>query len=207
MKIIPLSRLWLGLFLTAWLWSCHHASGPTSQGVNTEEADLYHSRGQEISKLASLSLGKTLKKAIQEKGAAGAINFCKLKALPILDSLGEAHQVILRRATLKARNPVDFATPEEKKILDSWKELSAEQAENTHHVEKLDDQTILYARPIMVQALCLNCHGQSPQQIAPATMEVIESQYPDDQASGYKIGELRGMWSIRFYQASSPQPQ
>ncbi len=75
MKIIPLSRLWPGLFLTAWLWSCHPASGPTSQGLNTEEADLYHSRGQEISTLASLSLGKTLKKAIQEKGGSRGHRF------------------------------------------------------------------------------------------------------------------------------------
>jgi hypothetical protein len=27
---------------------------------------------------------------------------------------------------------------------------------------------------------------------------MIEERYPDDRATGYELGDLRGMWSIRW---------
>ena len=46
------------------------------------------------------------------------------------------------------------------------------------------------------QPLCLKCHGQPEREIAPSTMEVLRRLYPEDRATGFRLGELRGMWRV-----------
>ena len=48
-----------------------------------------------------------------------------------------------------------------------------------------------YAKAIMVQPQCLACHGQA-QDISAPMAEKIKQEYPDDQATGYSAGKLRG---------------
>ena len=58
--------------------------------------------------------------------------------------------------------------------------------------------TVAFYAPIKVQDLCLNCHGQPGTDIKAADYDLIKKLYPEDEAVGYKSGDLRGMWSIRF---------
>jgi hypothetical protein len=51
-------------------------------------------------------------------------------------------------------------------------------------------------RAIRLQEFCLACHGPADS-IAPAVKQVITARYPNDQATGYAIGELRGAISVR----------
>ncbi|MOA58455.1 hypothetical protein D3C78_1828600 [compost metagenome] len=41
---------------------------------------------------------------------------------------------------------------------------------------------------------CLACHGQ---QIKPELAAVIDQRYPQDQARGFALGELRGAFTLR----------
>jgi len=41
---------------------------------------------------------------------------------------------------------------------------------------------------------CLKCHGE---QLDPAVQARIKELYPDDKATGYKTGDLRGAVTIR----------
>ena len=52
-----------------------------------------------------------------------------------------------------------------------------------------------YAEPIIVQPLCLSCHGNV---LAPEVANHIEEAYPDDQATGFEIGDLRGVYWVAF---------
>jgi len=45
---------------------------------------------------------------------------------------------------------------------------------------------------------CMKCHGQAGKEIDAKTMEIISQKYPDDLATGYKEGDLRGLWKITF---------
>jgi hypothetical protein len=48
-----------------------------------------------------------------------------------------------------------------------------------------------YAKAIPVQAMCVTCHGTASD--IPATLaEKIRAEYPQDQATGYSVGKLRG---------------
>jgi hypothetical protein len=45
--------------------------------------------------------------------------------------------------------------------------------------------------PIVVQPMCVTCHGAD---VAPDLRAKIEELYPDDQATGYAAGDLRGIF-------------
>ena len=51
------------------------------------------------------------------------------------------------------------------------------------------------ALPIPMDAPCLVCHG-APEAIPDAVRSVLTERYPDDAATGYQAGELRGaIWA------------
>ena len=49
-----------------------------------------------------------------------------------------------------------------------------------------------YYRPLTIAPPCLNCHGD-PVDMDPRVVEVLQASYPDDQATGYEAGDLRGL--------------
>ncbi|WP_339137591.1 MAG: DUF3365 domain-containing protein [Candidatus Electrothrix sp. GW3-4] len=58
-------------------------------------------------------------------------------------------------------------------------------------VERYEDGTYRYARPILVQLECLKCHGD-PEDAPPSVIE----KYGAEKAFGYKVGEVRGIVSV-----------
>jgi hypothetical protein len=46
--------------------------------------------------------------------------------------------------------------------------------------------------------MCLNCHGEPDKDIKPENLALIRRLYPQDQATGFQLGELRGAWRIDF---------
>jgi len=47
--------------------------------------------------------------------------------------------------------------------------------------------------------MCLACHGDN---IAPEVTAAIRAHYPEDQATGFATGQLRGAFSIRWDDAA-----
>lgn len=48
-------------------------------------------------------------------------------------------------------------------------------------------------RPIEVRRRCLHCHAP-PDELGEATRAWLRSAYPEDRATGYTLGDLRGFW-------------
>jgi Protein of unknown function (DUF3365) len=46
--------------------------------------------------------------------------------------------------------------------------------------------------------LCLQCHGAPERDIAPLTRTSIRKLYPDDKATDFKSGDLRGFCNVTF---------
>jgi cytochrome c len=66
-------------------------------------------------------------------------------------------------------------------------------------VYELDSAHLLYTKPIVINnALCLNCHGEVGAAVTEETYALIREKYPNDNATGHQMGDLRGMWSITF---------
>ena len=57
---------------------------------------------------------------------------------------------------------------------------------------------IHFFKPILLQAMCLNCHGSPGEHIQAPTLARIQQLYPNDRAVNFKEGDLRGVWHIIF---------
>jgi hypothetical protein len=66
-----------------------------------------------------------------------------------------------------------------------------------HYTEKYRDGSVRYFKPIVVQELCLTCHGNK-ESFSPELKTALKEKYPDDKAVDYRPGDLRGMWSVTF---------
>ncbi|MEM1413165.1 MAG: DUF3365 domain-containing protein, partial [Pseudomonadota bacterium] len=61
-----------------------------------------------------------------------------------------------------------------------------------------------YVEPIVTQPLCLACHGA---ELAPEIRTALAEQYPEDRATGFEAGALRGVfWVTMPSDAASPEP-
>lgn len=59
--------------------------------------------------------------------------------------------------------------------------------------------SIAYYKPILIASpLCLKCHGIAGETLDMEAQRVIRERYPQDAATGYALGEFRGLWSIRW---------
>jgi hypothetical protein len=141
-----------------------------------------------------------LQNAVAEKGVPGALEFCNVQALPILIEVSEKYGVSIRRASNRYRNPADQPTEEEKTIMEAY-EYNAENGNKSDpNIQKFENgEVYLYSKAIMIPSeFCLSCHGEPGKDINDETLEKLAQLYPQDQAKGHKVGDLRGMWSIRI---------
>ena len=73
--------------------------------LSSKEREIYMEKGKQIAAETFTSLSQQLQKAVKEGGIPNAIQYCNLAALPITDSLAQKHKAIIRRTSLKTRNP------------------------------------------------------------------------------------------------------
>jgi len=147
------------------------------------------------------TLGGTLKKQIELGGVESAISVCKQVA-PALASEYSKNGRVVKRVSLKARNVMQ-GTPDtwENGVLNSF-ELGQQQGkplaemEFTQITSDADGRWFRYMKAIPTQAMCLQCHGQ-PADISLNVRKLLLQEYPEDNAVGYSIGQVRGAISIR----------
>ncbi|WP_157470336.1 Tll0287-like domain-containing protein [Cyclobacterium amurskyense] len=156
--------------------------------------------GDEISMAAQKELMGVLQKAIEENGAEEAVGFCNTEALKITKKVADKYKVNIRRVSVKNRNPQNSPNEKELELLDAYAYNVNNNVDNHANIQKLDDgQTLLYTKAITIpNGLCLNCHGEPGKEINESTLEKINSLYPEDKAIDFKVGDLRGMWSIKM---------
>lgn len=147
------------------------------------------------------TLGGELKAAMTAGGPVQAIGVCKERAPKIAAEAAQRTGMQIKRVSLKNRNP--------KGVPDAWetdalagleKRLAAgEKPEtlDTHGVVNTPDGKVFrYAKALVTQPACLNCHGPA-ENLSPEVKAKLEVEYPHDQAIGYKAGMIRGILSIR----------
>ena len=157
--------------------------------------------GEQIAMASQKTLGSNLKTAISEQGLEHAIEFCNLQAMPLSDSLAEKFGAQIKRTSLKVRNPSNRPDDLETQILEAYAYNVENGLDLVPNLQRIDRDYLLYTSPILlVNPLCLNCHGRPGDEVIDPQMELLRSLYPDDKAVDYELGQLRGMWSIRLSQ-------
>jgi len=66
-----------------------------------------------------------------------------------------------------------------------------------------DGSTIVRLPIVVSQPLCLQCHG-TDETVAADTRAAIRKLYPEDQAPGYQLNDLRGIWQVTLNPKSKP---
>ncbi len=130
-------------------------------------------------------------KAGLEQGPDAAIDICRIEA-PMIASNLSMGGVAMGRTSHRLRNP-DNAGPEwATAVLEQYLEAGAELAPQT---VALDDGQTGYVEPIVTQPMCLACHGA---ELSPAVQAALDTHYPRDQATGFKVGDLRGIFWVSY---------
>lgn len=150
----------------------------------------YMARGDKLVAITFDTLRNTLTSAIGEHGFVYAISLCNEKA-NTLTTLYQEEKVLIRRASDRFRNPNNQPDSLESAMIEWYRSHSP----SATIVRK--DGEVHYIKPILMQGMCLNCHG-STTDIKPETQAAIQEKYPADKATGYKTGDLRGLWHIVF---------
>lgn len=152
--------------------------------------------GQNLALKTKASLGANLQKAIAVNGAAGAVEFCNLKAIAITDSTARSLNATIRRVSDQPRNRANQAKEGELFYIDMCKQALEKGKDLKPFVSESAEKVVGYY-PIVTNSMCLNCHGSSSD-INAETLAKINSLYPEDQALNYAANQLRGIFVVEM---------
>lgn len=163
--------------------------------LNGKEAEPYMEKGRKVSAATFALLSSTLKSKLESVGPLEAVSYCNTAAMALTDSIAKAENVSVKRTSLKWRNPSNKPTEWEEKILKLFESQKERGEELFPKVFRFSDAKTVYVSPILMLPLCTKCHGKS---IDSGLQEKLKTLYPNDMATGYEAGDLRGIWSITF---------
>ncbi len=133
------------------------------------------------------SLLEELMASMSENGPVRSIKVCKTRAPEVSLGVGQDSGVRIGRTSFQLRNP-DNQPPD-------WAaSFVADQVDREINVE-LPDEALGVLLPIHLKSTCVVCHGPD-QQLMPDLKAAIVSSYPDDEATGFVEGDLRGYFWV-----------
>jgi len=159
--------------------------------------------GDQVAGRLFANLMTTLQEKIASEGPEAAIAYCRLEALPLTAQVAEEFPRVknVRRTALRVRNPANAPDPADRSVLEEWLAAWNPAAPPQPVVKEFTDddgtKELRYYRPVPVMATCLACHG-SGDEIAPDVRTAIERDYRQDEATGFREGDLRGAIVVTF---------
>jgi hypothetical protein len=154
---------------------------------------------------AAMSVPPRLVAALQEEiaksGFDGAIDVCRDQAPQMAKEASEKTGWQIRRVSLKNRNPKAVPDAWEQAVLQDFNRRAAA-GENPATLEKGEVvaeggmKVYRYMKALPTQPLCLNCHG-APADLSPAVKARLAERYPNDKATGYAVGQIRGAMTLK----------
>lgn len=157
--------------------------------------------GEATARAAADALTRDLQSRLVAEMRAGGPSRAVAVCAEIAPKVAAEHSkdgVVVRRVTLRPRNPGNAADPFEREILERWAEGAKTGTPPSEVVKEMATEqgaVLRYLRPISIGAVCLNCHGSRDGMDA-AVRAVLDANYPADQAVGYAAGDLRGAVSV-----------
>lgn len=143
-----------------------------------------------------------MQEAVSTQGVAGAIPVCREQAPQLIAETRQRTGWSIRRVSLKTRNP-ERATPdlwEARQLADfNIRAASGEKPETLEHSEITQENgkpVFRYMKALPAADVCLKCHGAG-ESLDPALKANLSKHYPQDQATGYRKGEIRGALTVK----------
>jgi hypothetical protein len=157
---------------------------------------------QEIDREVWIERGRTtlqpfkteLKNALVEglkEGPENAIDVCRVLAPQIAERAGSS-SIRIGRTSHRLRNPENAPRAWMRPLLN---EYAANPESTEPRVVSLEGGGVGYVEPILVQPVCLSCHGG---EISPSVAARLDAHYPEDMARGFDKGDFRGLFWVEF---------
>jgi hypothetical protein len=158
-------------------------------------------REVERARAAAAALTTDLRARLMEEmkagGPAAAVKVCS-EVAPSYAAKHSVDGLTVRRVSERWRNPADAPDVYETGKL---RELAAGHAKGALPLESWEwvgegaARRLRYLKPITIGGPCLACHGDAAA-IKPEVAALLRERYPEDRATGYRDGDLRGAVSV-----------
>jgi hypothetical protein len=140
-----------------------------------------------------------LQTAMKSGGPMEAISVCSEKAPAIAEEQSARNDLRIGRTSLKVRNQGNRPDAWEKVVLEDFERRRGAGADPATLVryEVVDTgnrREFRFMKAIPTAKACLACHGST---LAPEVAARLDTLYPEDQARGFAVGDLRGAFTVR----------
>jgi len=174
-----------------------------TEGPGTKASDWARTSAEELTtgeqakleeaQKAKKALGSTLmgelKAAIGDGDFARGVSACKEAAPTARKKISDEYDVKIGRTSFKVRNPDNAPT--------GWQKPYVEERVKDDVILTNEAGDLAYMSPIMTAEVCLNCHGTA-EQIPDDVEKMLDEKYPEDQATGFAAGDLRGWFWVEL---------
>lgn len=133
------------------------------------------------------SLSTKLVTAMSSGGPVSAIEVCSKEAPQLAQEISARHGLTIGRTSFRLRNPQN-AAPE-------WTQPFVANRDTDVQFVPLKNGATGALFPIHLKPQCLTCHGPD-EQIGDDVKQQLATYYPDDQATGFQDGDLRGWFWV-----------
>jgi hypothetical protein len=169
------------------------ACGRSAPTVTPEARDAAAEKAAAAAKRLGRTLLTELTTALNEVPADHALHLCGDIAQRVSDDISAEQGFAVGRTALRVRNPANAPDDWERAVLMTWD--GGESAAHHDVVETQDGPVLRWMSPIRLVGLCTQCHGNDTE-IETATRAAIVDRYPDDQATDFAVGDLRGAFTV-----------
>ena len=141
-----------------------------------------------------------LQAEIAKSGPEGAIAVCQVQAPALARAASQQTGWNVKRVSLRNRNPKAVPDAWERAALEDFDRRAAAQEPaatlERYEAVREDGKTVYrFMRALPTGELCLACHGPV-EQLSPAVKAKLAALYPDDRATGYRVGQIRGAMTL-----------
>ncbi len=162
----------------------------TASGEDDGTATAQHASRMFMEKLQGV-----LQQEIRSGGPAGAILVCADTAQVLTAQIGLELGVDIKRVGDRVRNPLNTPDEFEDSVLSGFARRISNGEEPPLRFSEIrtmnGKEELWFMQSIHIQPLCMTCHG-SEQTIPADVRMLLQEKYPEDRATGYRPGELRG---------------
>ena len=161
-------------------------------------ADEQLAAAKDAIKTLTETLKSELQTAMQSGGPTAAIEVCKTRALALTQQVGHEKNMQLARVSLKNRNPANTPNDWQTEVLQDFDHQLA-QGRDINTLTWSDTAEVdigreyRFMKAIPTGGVCLVCHGT---QISPEISQILAELYPNDLATGFNEGDIRGAFVV-----------
>ena len=165
--------------------------------VHAENTDQLTNETRSAIKALGAELKATLQSSMKAEGPLKAISVCNTEAPKLAAKVSAEKGMEVGRTSLKVRNELNAPDQWELSVMEQFEHRKAEgepvnMIEYSEVMQHNGNKVFRYMKAIPTDDVCLMCHGE---QIPENLSTELKRLYPNDQATGFKKGDIRGAFT------------